>query len=489
MEKETLRLIFGLKVHLLRQQRGLTLGQLAEKTGTVVSYLHDIEKGKKYPSADKIMALASALGTGYDELVALGGMKQVQPIVDLLRSDFFRNYPLEVFGLRPEKVIEMMSGDPAKMSAFVSAVLKIARSYDLNRESLYMVALRSFQDMHDNHFPDLEEKARAFRAAHPAFFQTGAEQDAAALTRALAELHGIRVDRTALPAQPALRHIRSYFAPGKRLLHLNSGLSTAQERFLLARELGFQTLGITENRPLETIIQQAENFDLLLHNLQASYFASALLMPPADLAEDIRRCGSQLEWQPGSWLALLQRYNVTPEMLLQRFTNVLPGQFGLKDLFFIRLQGNEALDHFAMTKELHLSGQQSPYATERDQHYCRRWVSVGILQQLRRPNGPEALAMAQISQYHDSSNQYVVLSMAKAPRPGGGYTSVSLGLRLSDEVQRLFRFVGDPALVRKTVGSTCETCALPDCDSRAAAPVVLERQAALERTMQALANL
>ena len=488
MKKETLRLLFGLKVHLLRQQKGLTLQQLAERTGTVVSYLHDIEKGKKYPSGDKIMVLAGALDTSYDALVSIGGMKQLQPIVDLLESEFFKTYPLEMFGLRPDRILELLSEDPSRISAFVSTILKIARSYHLRKENLYMVALRAYQDMHDNYFPEIESAANDFRARFPAIFTAGTEQRVDTLESALVAAYGIQVNRKAMAEKPELRRIRSWYSAAQKTLFVNKGLSVAQERFLLAREIGFQYLKITD-RPYETIIQQAEHFDKLLHNFQASYFASALLMPAAQLAEDLRRCGAALEWKPEDWLALLQTYHVTPEMLMQRITNVLPGHFGIKDLFFLRIEGNEGVNYFNMTKELHLSGQQSPYATESGQHYCRRWVSIEILKQIRVTKAP-VLAMAQISAYHQTENAYFVMSMAKPgnnnPKAG---VSVTLGLRLSDDLRRLFKFVGDPKLSRKSVGSTCETCAMPDCESRAAAPVEIERAAELEQLMAALKAL
>ncbi|HOY07164.1 MAG TPA: helix-turn-helix domain-containing protein [Saprospiraceae bacterium] len=486
MQKDTLRLIFGLKIHLLRQQQGLTLQQLAEKTGTVVSYLHDIEKGKKYPSTDKIVALAAALHTTYDALVAVGGMKQLQPIIDLLESAFFKTYPLELFGLKPDKILEMLSDDPSRISAFLSTILKISRSYHMRRENLYSVALRSYQDMHDNYFPEIEAAARLFRESHPEFFSS--PPTVAPIEEALRQTYDIQVDRNTLPLQPELRRIRSYYSQGKRTLFLNAGFSVAQERFLLAREIGFQALGLTV-RPYETIIQQAQHFDHLLHNFHASYFASALLMPPELLAEDIRRCAGQLEWNPAEWLGLLERYQVTPEMLLQRFTNVLPGHFGLKDLFFLRIEGNESLNHFTMTKELHLSGRQSPYATENG-HYCRRWVSVEILRELRVRGKQQVLAMAQISSYYQTENEYCVISMAKpAYQNAKSGVSVTLGLRLTDDLRRIFKFAGDPAIIRKAVGSTCETCAMPDCESRAAAPSELERETELANIALALKRL
>ncbi|MCC6410218.1 MAG: helix-turn-helix domain-containing protein [Saprospiraceae bacterium] len=483
MKKETLNLLFGLKVRLLRQQQGLTLQQLVEKSGVALSFLHDIEKGKKRPSADKIVALASALGTTYDYLVSVHGSKQLQPIVDLLESDFFKSYPLQVFGIEPAKLIELLANDPEKVNALIGTVLKIARNHHMSRENLYSVSLRSYQDMHDNHFPNLETAAQNLRR------ETGLDLELPVSTKSLEKIllerFGIRTDRTTMAAQPVLKGVRSWFDKEKNVLFLNQGFSPAQENFLIGRELGFQTLGLTE-RPYETIIVKAESFEKLLHNFQASYFASALVMDENQLAEDIRRCAGALEWRESEWLELLDRYNVTPEMLLQRFTNILPHHFGLKDLFFIRMAADEKLNNFEMTKELHLSGQQSPYS-DADGHYCRRWISIDILRKMRTtPGGNPVVAGAQVSSYWQQENTYLCISMARRSKTAA---SITVGLLVNDKLRRIFRFLDDPALARKTVNVTCETCSIPDCGARAAAPVEIEKMEEREEIEGALKAL
>ena len=55
------RILFGLKVKQSRQAQSLSFADLAGRTGISVSYLNEIEKGKKYPKEDKIQALAHAL--------------------------------------------------------------------------------------------------------------------------------------------------------------------------------------------------------------------------------------------------------------------------------------------------------------------------------------------------------------------------------------------------------------------------------------------
>ncbi|MEJ2614106.1 MAG: helix-turn-helix transcriptional regulator, partial [Ignavibacteriaceae bacterium] len=57
-----IKLIFGLKLKQLRQEKHMSLSALASKSNLSVSYLNEIESGKKYPKADKIAILSDALG-------------------------------------------------------------------------------------------------------------------------------------------------------------------------------------------------------------------------------------------------------------------------------------------------------------------------------------------------------------------------------------------------------------------------------------------
>ena len=146
-------------------------------------------------------------------------------------------------------------------------------------------------------------------------------------------------------------------------MYLNQGLNSAQENFLLGRELAFQHLKI-KDRPFITRLVEANSFEQILNNFRASYFSIALLMDEGQLAEDFRLFAEKRNWDPKQFLSLLVKYDVTPEMFMQRLSNILPHHFGIKDLFFIRLAAAENLQHFQMTKELHLSQLHNPYANE-----------------------------------------------------------------------------------------------------------------------------
>ena len=482
-DSKSIRMILGFKLKYLRVQRGYSLEELADHSGLSRAYIHDIERGRRYPKPDKIKALADALDVSYDYMVSLKADKRIQPVIDLLDSPWVREFPLEEFGLKPDKLFELFTTVPDKVNAFVSTIVKVTRNYQLKRENLYLAALRSYQELHDNYFPLLEEAALAFVQTH-ALHRPGA----GALEGVLSKTFGIRVDREVLSRQPDLAALRSFFSPEARTLYLRRGLSTAQERFLLARELGFQQLEPSV-RPYETRVQEADSFELLLHNFEASYFAAALLMPEEELLAGVQQFAAQPGWQPGQLLNLLSTFDLTPEMLFQRLTNLLPHHLGLRDLFFIRLSADEQARHIRMTKELHLSRLNNPYANELDETYCRRWVSVSTMQALAAGAG-SPLADAQISDYWQTDNAYLVLSIAQAnPPEAHSFSSVSIGMLVNTQLRQTFRFLDDPALPTRLVHTTCERCGIADCSERAAPPLRLQEDQAAEARRKAMEDL
>jgi transcriptional regulator with XRE-family HTH domain len=166
LNETNLRLIFGLKMKQLRLEKKLSSQALADAAGLSVSYLNEIEKGKKYPKAEKIASLAEALDVSYDWLVSIQMSKQLAPIAKLLQSQLLNELPLEFFGIDKAQLFELLSGAPVKLNAFINTIIEISRNYGVRVEDLYFSTLRSYQEMHDNYFEDIEQAVDAFMEKH-----------------------------------------------------------------------------------------------------------------------------------------------------------------------------------------------------------------------------------------------------------------------------------------------------------------------------------
>lgn len=487
-EVDIVKLVFGLKVQHLRKSKALSYQQLSEQTGLAISYLHNIEKGKKYPKADKIFTLAKALDTDYNYLVSLDADKKLQPIIDLLKSDFLKIFPLAMFGINTSKLLELLSQTPDRVNAFVSTVIKIIRNYNLQGEDFYKAALRSFQDLHHNYFEDIELAVKAFCQKNK--LDIHSLHSTKQLESLLLKKFAIQINRNYLAKQKDLKEIRSFYSPEQRVLYLNAGFSSGQENFLIAKEIGYQVLKI-EDRPLETRMLEVESFDKLLNNFKASYFSVAFLLGEEAMIKEVENMAKWERWNSDAFLGLLSKYNVTSEMLIQRLANILPRFFGINDLFFMRFFTDKELQKFVMTKEMHLSQLHTPHANQLDEHYCRRWISINLIRKLKTLQSIEnistPIADAQISRYRDTSNDYLCLCIAKAshhdPKDS---VSVTLGLLINDSLKRLFPFLKDPALKILDVHNTCERCPISDCGARAVPPIALQYQKSKEKIKVAL---
>ena len=491
---QVVRLIFGLKLRELRQERNLSPAELARVCDVSVSYLNEIEKGKKYPKADKILSLSKALDVRYDQLTSLELPRRLEPIGELLNSKMLKEFPLEIYGLEPARIIELIANAPARMNAFISTIFEIARNYEMRQEHLFLAALRSFQEMHDNYFEELEQDVRAFVGSHQ--LSTTAPFDLSQLERVLTEEYGYTLDRETLGrhAVATQARLRSVFQPKTRRLLLRPGLSRGQQAFVLGREVAFNYLKLSE-RPYANSSLQVSSFDAVLNNFKASYFAGALLMEEESLLRDVKKFFEAKKWQPELLLNLMTQYNVSPEMFMQRLTSLLPRHFGLQSLFFLRFDQADAIAPYELTKELHLARLHNPHGNELNEHYCRRWVSLRLLDEARAllvpdtAETPVTVAGAQKSRYFGTDDEYLCFTLARAGTSTQVALSVTVGLRCDDNLQRHVRFLADPALPFRTVNETCERCPIEDCESRAAAPTEIVRLAERAAFAAAVAEL
>ena len=463
--------IFGLKLKEHRQQKGITYQELSDLSGLSVSYLSEIESGKKYPKKDKIQLLAKALKVSNKEMISMDVPDKLKPVMELIESEFFRDFPLDDFGISPQKLIEIITKEPDKANAFINTVLRIANNYELTREKFYHTALRSFLESHNNYFEELEDAVEELHLEFTELKDIPFQPDI--LEDILLKI-GVRVSYDRLKNYRALRDVRSIYHPTKRILYVNAGLTTGQKNLLLGREIAFQWLRM-KIRSFTTPPKGNNTFEAILNGHKASYFAAALILPKYDLLEDIRKFAKNKKWNPEAFTDLLSKYDATPEMLMQRLTNLLPKFLNLSNLFFLRMLKSDG--KYFLTKEIHLSLVHSPHTSELHEHYCRRWVATKVISELEQDKRRRPIARAQISSYENSPNSYFCLSIAfpNVSNPQESM-SVTIGFLKEPNLRNHLSFVDDPDIYQAKVNVTCERCGLLNCRERAAFPRLLELQ-------------
>jgi transcriptional regulator with XRE-family HTH domain len=485
--------IFGMKVRQARTEAGLTLTDMAAQCELSPSYMTEIEKGRKYPRSDKIVRMAEVLGKDYDEMVSIKLPASLSYLESALSSSIMQRFPFHEFGLEAEDLVNLLTREPDRASALLHAILEIGRRYDLQEEDFLRAALRSYQEFHENYFPEIEEAAIRFQAEFAEAYRMGGERpySRTAMRNLLEKAFNCRVDDKRIQSQPELSGYRSVYVPGKpATLYVNGRLFPRQIRFLLARELGYQYLGLQE-RTTTSPPEQIDSFTQILNYFKASYFGGALLMPRADLTADIETFFSQPTWNPQPLLDMLDKYNVTPEMLLYRFSELIPQYFGIK-LHFLRF--HHVGQRFQLIKQLNMNRLLVPSGIGLHEHYCRRWLSVRLLTDLE---GAE-LGMdkphtgVQLSEFLDSQERFLCIGFSRPlVLTAGVDSSVIVGFRVNADLRHTIRFLDDPAIPHAIINETCERCPLTpeQCYERAAAPTLLQAEQARQARRVALTQL
>ncbi len=476
------RILFGLKVKNLRVERGMSFSELSKTSKMSVSYLNEIEKGKKFPKPEKLRSLAEALSVEVPDLVSLEPNAALMPVAELLKSDFLSELPLNLFGIELQKVVEMIANAPKRVGAFISTLVELSKNYALQEENFYFGAMRAYQEMHFNYFKELELKADELMKQHKLKRGKVGSGD---LEAVLSREYGILVDDEELSAHPELNSLLSLYLPEKKILLVRAGLDERLKTLTLGREVAYQFLQLRD-RSYFTPLRNPRSFDPVLNHFKVTYFSGALVMHREDVAKGVEDFCNRETWDEKAFLEIMDSFNITPELYFHRLTQIMPHSFKLNQLFFIRVRTEPLTYKYAIDKVLHLNQSHHAVSNKIAEHYCRRWNSVQILselQELRKKGKTRTTARAQMIRYHGTEDDYLVISVAiPAKSIKEKDISVTFGILMTESVKRTVKFAADPKIAFKEVGKTCERCPITDCKERATPPSVLERKTAWQAT-------
>lgn len=491
-QKNYIKLILGLKIKQLRQEKQFSLNELAERSSLSASYINEIEKGKKYPKYEKIAQLAEALGVTYDDLVSLKLSKNLSPIAELIESNILEMLPLDHYGINLNKFIELMSDATDQLSALVATVIEMAKSTELSQNNFSRTALRIFKEINDNYFDDIEKAVNKFiddfkvDITPPLSYET--------LSKILIDNYNYEIDEKRLNDFEELINLRGVLKPGKNpKLFLNPNLSFPQKLFIIGKELAYNYLGIKSRSYIHSSLK-LNTFDHLLNNFKAAYFSTALILNREFFVQDINDFFNQNNWNVQEIERLINKYEATPEMFLQRIANLACKVWGLNKYFFLRFNCPGDSDTYELTKEVRLNIEQNPGGYQTSEHYCRRWISIEVLKSIKnhllKTSNNKVKVGVLHSKFYNTNNEYLSISIAQQNvLDKNTFTSVTLGFYIDEHLKKLIKFWQDPQIAFRIVNNTCETCDISNCKERVSEPLTLrkiQRSAKIESALKAL---
>jgi transcriptional regulator with XRE-family HTH domain/predicted transcriptional regulator len=487
INSESLRFVLGLKIKQFRQNEGISLKELSGRTKLSISYLSEIEKGKKYPKPEKIAVLAHALNRSFDELVSLKLDDELNPLTALLNSPVLKEFPLQQFGIGLADIFELVNDSPSKAGAFIRTLLEITRGYDMNVEHFLLASLRSYQKMHLNYFAELEQAANDFR-----------EQNKLADNRVVTQkwLESILQDEFQCEIQyddfsdyPDLQPLRS-ICPSPHKIWINSKLFPQQQKFVLAREIGYRVLKLKERAETSSWIK-VETFDQVFNQFKVSYFAGAVLIPEQSIIEDLKIWLQNTSFDGKALVELMKKYDSTPEMFLYRMSQVMPTHFGLQKMHYMRLNHKLKTNSFHITKELNLTNVFVPRSIGPAEHQCRRWAATAGLKQLADHPDPlnDVQVLAQLSTFTAQKQTFFNVAIVR-PKSLSDQTNtgMTLGFLIDENFKEKAAFWNDTNVPNSEVNETCERCPVNDCESRVAPASIYraqKKQRSRERSLSA----
>jgi hypothetical protein len=188
---------------------------------------------------------------------------------------------------------------------------------------------------------------------------------------------------------------------------------------------------------------------------------------------------------------MLERYDVTPEMMLYRFSEVIPQFFGLR-IHFLRFLQRE--NNLRLSKHLNMDQFTMPSGIGLKENLCRRWLPTQLLLELQKTgdqsNFSSPLIRAQMSEFLETKDRFFTIGFARplvlAPAMK---SAVCIGFRVDDNLKETVKFLNDPAIPFEVVNETCERCRVEDCGERVAEPDVLRWQQIRRAKMKRIEEL
>lgn len=302
-------LTIGRRIRHLRRERGLTLDHLAAALDRAPSQVSMIETGKREPRFAQLETIAQALGVDVASLLEPGApTRRAELEIELERLQ--RGPALAAVGAAPVRVGPSLPMDA--LEAIVALHREIARLHSERAATpeearRANAELRAMMRAQDNHFPELEGRARELLDGVGHVRGPLSARVAAELAGHLGfTLHYVNDLPHSTRSLIDTRHMRVYLPT-----------RSSDPRSVLLQALSSHVLGHTEPRSYAEFLRQ---------RVEANYLSAALLVPEADAVRQLREAKDAHSISVDD---LRDAFGVSHETAAHRFTNLATVHLGI----------------------------------------------------------------------------------------------------------------------------------------------------------------
>ena len=314
MSSERDLLVLGRRLRHTRRGRGLTLADLAERTGRPPAYLSRLENGRVEPRLGVLSDLAEALDTTTTDLLEDAPPdRRAELELELLRAQDHPAY--RELGLPPLKPSRRLSDDVLEHLVALGRAARDGAGAGTDTTASARRAnseLRREMRDRDNYFTDIE------RIAADGLARAGYPGSGPISERVLTEFvssHGFRIARVAgLP-----RTARSITDTRDRVIYIRDQdhLKVRQARSVVLQTLGHFALEHSGT---------SDFGDYLRQRIESNYFSAAVLAPEEPAVELLTEAKRQADISVED---LKETFYISYEMAAHRFTNLATVHLGL----------------------------------------------------------------------------------------------------------------------------------------------------------------
>jgi predicted transcriptional regulator/DNA-binding XRE family transcriptional regulator len=446
--------LLGTKIRRLRQDRGLTQAQAAERLGISPSYLNLIEHDERSVTVSLLLKLGQTFGVDLQEL---SGDAERRLAAGL--REVFADVSLSGHEVDAVEIDRLVTSSPKA----ARAVIDLYRGWRAAREDAQALTLglpsgttrrvvlpaeeaRDFFESRANYFAEIEDAAESTRRN-----ATIGDDLQRALTDHLRLRHGTNVE---IAAQAAMAGALRRFDPKARLLQLSEVLPPTSRRFHIAYQLALLEARGAMDRAIAAAKLASPDSETLCRVGLANYFAGAVLMPYEPFLAAARELRYDIE-------TLMHRFSVSFEQVCHRLSTLQrPADRGVP-FFFVRIDiaGN-------VTKRFSAAG----FHLSRFGGSCPRWVTHEAFL-------TPGLLRTQISRLPDGATFFCLARTVE--RPGGSFHApasrhaIGIGCALGDARSLVYADGLDLERLQAVteIGIGCRLCERADCRQRAFPPL------------------